>query len=298
MAKKITFHSYKGGSGRSSTTLNTLPYIAEKLGADAEHPILLLDTDIDSAGMTYLLNADEHFAKNVDVKSFLKAEISWRPRQTDSFKTHGLLSHFVPVGEFFGFENDAILFFGVNDTEKIDDQEISGQTEDLLIRLEKFADNNPNIRAVIMDSASGEQTVARFATNFAETIVCCMRPTIQFRKGTFRYLRYRAKDEISSRVVLLPTVVPVLDVEINGIWQRAEALRMLKVETDRLRNTTEMNIDDTFINEDCFGINEVQRFKWQESLLYTLEKEGRLLNEDEIQAASRYEKLAEILVNN
>ena len=34
MAKKITFHSYKGGSGRSSTTYNTIPYLVDILGAD------------------------------------------------------------------------------------------------------------------------------------------------------------------------------------------------------------------------------------------------------------------------
>lgn len=296
MAKQITFHSYKGGSGRSSTTLNTIPYLAEALGADAEHPILLLDLDIDSAGMTYLLGKADHYLKNVDVKTFLKGEIGWRTKYTDDFKNHSLLSHFVPVGARFGLENDAILFFGVNDEKKIDNKEIDGTSQDLLKRLAIFANNNENIRAIVMDSASGEQTVANFATDFADTIVCCMRPTMQFRMGTFRFLSHLARDEVSSRVILLPTVVPTKDVEIDGVYQRQDALKKIRNGANDLEGR--INIDDTFIQEDCFGINEVQRFKWLEGVLYKLEKSGELTEEDEKLAAQRYKKLAETIVKS
>jgi hypothetical protein len=53
-----------------------------------------------------------------------------------------------------------------------------------------------------------------------------------------------------------------------------------------------------FAREDCFGINEVQRFKWQEGVLYKLEKNGGLTQEDETLAAQRYKKLADVLANN
>lgn len=296
MAKQITFHSYKGGSGRSSTTLNTIPYLAEALGADAEHPILLLDLDIDSAGMTYLLGKADHFLNAPDVKVFLKGEIGWRTRSTDDFKSHGLLSHFVPVGEKFGLDNDTVLFFGVNDEKKIDNKEIDGTSQDLLHRLAVFADNNERIKAVVMDSASGEQTVANFATQFADTIVCCMRPTMQFRMGTFRFLSHLANAEVSTRIVLLPTVVPTQDVEIDGKLQREDALKKIRRGISDLEGRIE--VDDAFVREDCFGINEVQRFKWQEGVLYKLEKNGGLTQEDEALAAHRYKKLAEVLANN
>ncbi len=296
MAKKITFHSYKGGSGRSSTTLNTLPYIAELLGADAKHPILLLDTDIDSAGMTYLLDKADYFARNPDVKSFLKGEITWRPRHTDDYKNHALLSNFVSVGEYFGIENDAVLFLGVNDEMDIDNKEIDGTSQDLLNRLAIFADNNEDICAIIMDSASGEQTVANFATGFADTIVCCMRPTLQFRMGTFRFLSHLARDEVSSRIVVLPTVVPTKDIEIDGVYQREEALNKIRWGVGNLNGR--LDIDDTFIQEECFGINEVQRFKWLEGVLYKLEKSGKLVESDEKLAATRYQRLANILVKD
>ena len=45
-----TFFSYKGGAGRSTTCFNTVPFLVEHTDADAKHPILLMDTDIESAG--------------------------------------------------------------------------------------------------------------------------------------------------------------------------------------------------------------------------------------------------------
>ena len=58
-----TFFSYKGGAGRSTTCLNTIPLLAEQFDAYDGAPILLLDMDIESAGLTYLLsiNPEEVF---------------------------------------------------------------------------------------------------------------------------------------------------------------------------------------------------------------------------------------------
>ncbi|MCX4287019.1 MAG: hypothetical protein OSJ68_06990, partial [Clostridia bacterium] len=97
--KTITFFSYKGGAGRSSTALNTLPFLVKELNADAKHPVLLLDMDLDSAGMTYLLGCDKFFQKNYDVKKFLLNEEKWSSEQTDDLAHHPLLKHFLPVGE-------------------------------------------------------------------------------------------------------------------------------------------------------------------------------------------------------
>ena len=293
MAKKITFHSYKGGSGRSSTTFNTIPYLVEILGADENNPVLLLDTDIDSAGLTYLLGQADYFLTHTDVKKLLKGEVMFRTRSTADLSTHPLISNFVPVGEQFGVQNGAVLFLGVNDEMKIDNKEIDGSSQDLLNKLAIFADNNPAIKAIVMDSASGEQTVANFATTFADTLVCCMRPTMQFRMGTFRFLSHLARDQVSTRVVLLPTVVPTKDVEIEGVPQRQEALEQIGRGVSNLRGR--ISIVDAFVKDDCFGINEVQRFKWCEGVLYKLERQGSLKEEDEKVAASRYRRLAEVL---
>ena len=298
MAKMITFHSYKGGAGRSSTAFNTIPYLVEELEADAKNPILLLDFDIDSAGMTYLLDKAEYFAHPAhdDVKKFLKNEFTWSKNYASNFQTHSLLSRFVPVGEAFGVENGAVLFFGVDDNEKLDNTEIDGTSEELLLKLEQFAEYNDRIKAIVFDSASGEQTVANFAIKGSKTLVCCMRPTMQFRKGTFRFLDRLKGKHMERNVVLLPTVVPPeeMDIKIKGIWQRKAALYKIQESASNYKNSC-LSIDRTFIQEDCFGINEVQRFKWQEGVLYKLEKENVLEAEDEKTATKRYKKLAQVL---
>ena len=61
MFRSVSFYSFKGGAGRSTTCLNTIPYIFEIGEASSEHPIVLLDVDLDSAGMTYLLEQENFF---------------------------------------------------------------------------------------------------------------------------------------------------------------------------------------------------------------------------------------------
>ena len=53
MINCYTFYSYKGGSGRSTTAVNTVRHLADVLGASPEHPILVVDADLESAGLTY-----------------------------------------------------------------------------------------------------------------------------------------------------------------------------------------------------------------------------------------------------
>ena len=69
-----TYFSYKGGAGRSTTCFNTLPFLVEESEAYKNAPILLLDMDVESAGMTYLLNQQDVFKDKYDVKELLKGE--------------------------------------------------------------------------------------------------------------------------------------------------------------------------------------------------------------------------------
>ena len=56
--KTISFFSYKGGAGRSSILYNTISFLAKELNATSEHPIVVMDLDIDSKGLSYLLLSD------------------------------------------------------------------------------------------------------------------------------------------------------------------------------------------------------------------------------------------------
>ena len=50
MTACYTFYSYKGGSGRTTTLLNTTKHLIDKMGASPQKPILLVDSDLESAG--------------------------------------------------------------------------------------------------------------------------------------------------------------------------------------------------------------------------------------------------------
>ena len=71
-SKCYTFYSYKGGSGRTTTLLNTTKHLAEILNASKEHPILLVDADLESAGLTYFFGCEKKFSTRFN--STLNAE--------------------------------------------------------------------------------------------------------------------------------------------------------------------------------------------------------------------------------
>ncbi len=294
-----TFFSYKGGAGRSTTCLNTVPFLAKEMEAYKNAPILLIDMDIESAGMTYLLNKYIHFQKNYDVKEFLKGEETWPVSRVNNLDEHPLYQKFVPVGKELGLDDDySVMFLGVNDSDgKFDHKAAEGNIEEVMSKLNRFAENN-GIRAIIMDSAAGDQMSADLAVYNSDKIVFCMRPTMQFRTGTTNYLhKFSKKSGRSSderEIILLPTVVPK-DIEIDGASQKENAINeIMKGVSQEFANP--LDINTTFISENMFGINEINRFKWQENTLYKLQKEGDL-EEDEKEGLRRYERLARIIAD-
>lgn len=291
--KTITFYSYKGGAGRSSTTLNTLPYLVQSLHASANAPILVLDMDLDSAGMTYLLGLDAHFKDRYDVKSFLMGDENWSESPAASLEEHELYQHFAPVGELLGVDNNAVMFLGVDDAKPIDNNQMNGPKEGVFHKLNRFCRKN-GIKAVVIDSSAGDQFSAVLSTGAANDIVCCMRPTMQFRIGTFNYLHRLEKKTSEKRVVLLPTVVPNMDKVVDGEPQRASAIHNIRERAEDLA-IDEVCLD--FVTEEVFGINEVERFKWKEGVLFKIGLR-RELTDDEAEACKRYRKLANLLAED
>ncbi|MCL2218337.1 MAG: hypothetical protein FWB94_00400 [Chitinispirillia bacterium] len=289
----VTFFSYKGGAGRSSTALNTLPHLFDVLEASKNAPILLMDMDLDSAGMTYLLEKDEYFKdKDVwDVKQFLKSEDSLLELDSPAtnLEDHEFYKKLVPVGEMLGVENEAVLFLGVDDREPVDIEQYSCHQGDKWRDLRTFCNNN-NFKAIVLDSAAGTQYVAKLAVTAATLLVSCLRATTQFRIGTFNYLRKLMADHPRKKVILLPTVIPE-DRMINDKSQYQTTVEDItrKISIFKLQN---VNVD--FVDVECLGINEVERFKWLEGVLYKMEQERKLLPDEQI-AAQRYRKLAETI---
>lgn len=291
--KTITFYSYKGGAGRSSTTLNTLPYLVQSMHATASAPILVLDMDLDSAGMTYLLGLDVHFKDRYDVKSFLVGEENWSELPSDTLADHAFYQKFAPVGEILGVENNAVMFLGVDDGKPVDNNQMDGTKEGVFNKLNRFCRKN-GIKAVVIDSSAGDQFSAVLSTGAANDIVCCMRPTMQFRIGTFNYLHRLSEKTSEKRVILLPTVVPNTDRLIDGEMQRNKAIQNISERVDDLA------IDDVcmdFVCDEVFGINEVERFKWKEGVLFKIALSDEL-TQDEQEATRRYKKLANVLAED
>ncbi len=280
----VSFHSYKGGACRTSTCFNTLPFLVEKLGANVDNPILVIDTDLESQGLTYLFDADAEFRNRVyDAKELLSGK-----GLTDFRK------NCIPVGEKIGVENEAVYFLGVNDRKKFDAQNQGGQASEKLANLE-----NLPFSAIVYDTASGDQFSATMTNKASQVIVCCMRPTRQFRTGTFNFLGRIGKDWIMvdddqlRRVVLVPTAVPQKKTLINGVDQHKDTLGDLKQEIAGIS----WEICEDFVQEDLFGIPEVERFKWSEDVLYRLKKTGKLASEpDAVKALGCYEKLADSII--
>lgn len=309
---KITFFSYKGGSGRSTTTVNTLPYVAHILNASNESPILLVDMDFDSAGLTYFFNEEDWFKKpeTIDSKSMACISNLRYPRRSDpsmssyfqQINNHSLFCNTVPVGHKIGLSMDqkhCIRFLGVSDDPK--KVELLGLTASEAERnIKCFIDTciNFNFKAIIFDSASGDQVSAQASIKHAETIVVCMRPTKQFFTGTQRYLLRKAMggELVDKNVIFLPTAVPIE--ATHNIEKASQDIRMLfRFGGFNEVSSSEKNIHFDFASKDNFGIPEIERFKWKEDILYKLNIEKESLNDHELLAIRRYSSLADMLIN-
>ena len=283
---KATFHSYKGGACRTSTCFNTLPFLVEKLGATPDRPLLVIDTDLESQGLTYLFGAAQTFrSKN-------------RPYDTKELLSGNALTNYrekcIPVGDKLGVENEAVWFLGVDDTKPFAAQVQGGQVQEKLAMLE-----NQPFCGVIYDTASGDQFSATVTNKDSQVIVCCMRPTRQFGMGTFSFLSRVGKDWITMgdyqirRVIVLPTAVPRTSITINGDDQYTAVKNRIRKDIEAF----DWTVCDEFVQDGCFGIPEVERFKWREDVLYVLNEEGKIKGEaDALLALERYEKLAEVII--
>lgn len=315
---KISFFSYKGGSGRTTTLFNTLPFLAEKLKASAEHPIVIFDMDYRSAGITILLSDGKTFdVENEDSAALLPNQrhslqylISNNPkcgRRLDDFKAVFAES----VGKKLGFEdNDAVLLVGANMQYTM----VARNEKDVISILKYYLDNSLlGASAIIFDSPSGTQVTANVSISRSDVVVCCMRPSYQFRQTTLKYLTVAidqyAESDAKKRFVLTMTAVPVKDMVIDGRYQISTSHQEVMDTVYTLnrnawiKNPTRAQ-DNPIIDTDMIkdrnnlGIREIDRFKWNEKVnLYSIKKfENEMLSENEEKALARYEELAKVII--
>ncbi len=307
--KTITFFSYKGGAGRSTLAYNTIPILAgEYYKPTAEEPIIVVDMDIDSCGMSYLLRAETRITEKTNVQALLSNGCD-RTR-VRRIKDHPFLKDLIPVGNAYGYDdNEAILLLPAKDGKLINENSGSNYNDDkCLVRFETFLDmcESLDVPLVVIDSAVGNTLTANISNEVSNIIVCCMRPTTQFVNGTKRYLCsleaivYEPGTEVDSKslsqqkdIIIVPNVVPQDRIVINDLQYPDYTINRVRTEFNKAfgGDSQKHKYHFDLINGDEFGIPALGRFMWREDRLY---KQSNL-TEAEQKVLSRYNKLAQII---
>jgi len=322
---KVSFYSYKGGAGRSTTSWNTIQRLVELMQPTEDEPFVIVDTDTESAGSTFLYGAKDHFYS--DEGSINKNSIQQRMKDgvdkymkiSSSANKTEFFGSMYPIGTFFGLSNEldrAVLFIGAD---------LSENSKDGMHNLDEKKQNDggtminnfSNIgtvcedygaKALFFDTPSGTQALARHSIRESDIIVCCMRPTSQFREGTKVQLAKLIKGQgaVKRKYILTPTAICVdsgqtfkFGKEERVYPKRAKdiiekefnpndvILDMLKPTPSSIDIFPGPESDD---NDAVFGIPEVKRFKWFEECLGRLSKD--ILTPNDKMAIRRYEYLA------
>jgi cellulose biosynthesis protein BcsQ len=341
---RVSFYSYKGGAGRSTTSWNTIQRLIAPMDPDAKHPFVIVDTDTESAGSTFLYEAEDFFLdgpqsqyQSVQRRMTDKTEYLFRNDSDKEKFFKGML----PIGKkYFGAKDDnAVLLIGANiNKNEFDSTGTTAAAQDQINNFRKnivTACKACGAKALFFDTPSGTQFLARKSIELSEIIVCCMRPTTQFRKGTKRQLIDFIKEDLEGdyekKYILTPTVVcldPDQEFKMGGekeprkypkyakteIEREFETVRkdeeekvkqafinnvlkdMLKETPSSIKEKTEFNVKDD--NDLVFGIPEIKRFKWFEMYLAQIAEEGGELTDNDKIAINRYEYLAQTILKH
>lgn len=312
--KSISMYSYKGGSGRSTACVNIIYFLAKQLNISEDHPIVIVDADIDSAGLSFLLNTTGE-KPGLYLQDILS---KGNPGENALYnvKTNPFFQSLLPVGEYFNFPKRSILLLPA----KINDDNAfnlgPGECEKFktIRKIARYSDCS----ALFYDCPAGTQLLAKWSIYDSDNIVCCLRPTYQFIKGTVEsviktssYINPRDK----KKYILCPNAVS----NKGGVFQnrrypdtirqvlQEEVVDVIKKRFEE-QNITGHIIDDSMLNDTpdeyrqnrlpefkdkkIVGIPEVERFKWVEACLGTLNEE--YLSSDERLAVERYKYLVSL----
>ena len=301
--KYISCFSYKGGAGRSTLAINVVPFLAEMLNATEEHPFVLVDMDIDSCGLTYLFNLHTKDLKEHSVQGWFHPKYSNMPivdedDEIESATEHDMFKKLCPVGDFFGFKPKAILCLPANPGEAMAGESNYDAAQSSGVN--SFKKMCKDVACgVLFDSAVGNQLTANWSNRCANYIMCCMRPTKQFRAGTNRFFDVYDSKAHSKKIIVIPNVVPTDELVIrdeNGNEHKYPEYAKAKIIEDFQDNEARKN--NTYfldlLKGDKFGVPKIDRFMWREGVL----KNSSNLTELEHVALDRYREIASIIVNS
>ena len=294
---RISFFSYKGGSGRSSALVNTVPFLVQKLNADSSHPIVLLDMDVDSTGLTYLLHQGDKLEGRLSIQKIMMDGIPGGNDYNKRLQDHPFFSDLLKVGSEFGVEDASVLLLpaeaGVAVGKDGTNKNITNRDAGHIGRIADFCEQY-ECAAIVFDSSSGDQETATVSNSKADVIVCCLRPTIQFQEGTMDYFRRMSRIVRNRDVILLPNAVSRREVDVGGKMYPISAKNRIVDAFEKSFPNTGNTIHLDALFGSLFGVPLVQRFLWQETILATLDRSE--LTEDEKEALEMYEYVASLVI--
>lgn len=304
--KTISCFSYKGGAGRSTLAINVVPFLAEKLNATVDQPLVLVDLDVDSCGLTFLFDlAGKSNIANMNVQHLFGKSGVVAPADDDGdILDHDVLGNLFPVGKFFGFDDRAILCLPAQPQARLSETDkgnydYSDKNFSDFVRVCRDYD----CAGILFDAPVGGQCTAGWANQYASHIMCVMRPTQQFRRGTDRFFDdYDRSNARGQKIIVIPNVVPTDPLKLHGKdangndevrsypdYARDDILHMFSDNIERRNN--EYNLE--LVSGEIFGIPKVDRFMWQEGILRNVPRTE--LNQQERDALKQYEKVADII---
>lgn len=286
---KVSFFSYKGGAGRTSMLFNTVSYIAQKLQATPKNPVVVIDFDIDSKGLSYLLKSGKDGSFYANAIQLLKRSGVLFDGNSNAEEFFGAM---MPVGNLFGLgrvANKSVLFITANSNEPLNGNnnfDASGiDLSRFVKRLERFG-----CKALIMDNPAGGQLSSDVALRISDTVITAIRITTQFREGTIEFLK-KEKNFFNKKYIIVPNAVPSSE---GTKYDIKKIMENIAADMKHAGESTQCEVDTTLVNEG--GIGEVVLFKFEETNLMFREKiEGETLQPDEQLAARKYELLAEVI---
>lgn len=288
---KVSFFSYKGGSGRTSVLYNTVSFIAKRLNATAENPIVVVDLDIDSKGLSFLLKTGLDENKYANSIQLLKHEgplfdrMNMTPREY-----YGAM---IPVGRLFGLPytmDRSVLFITANSNDTLNG---SNNFDAASVGLSGFARRLEYMgcKALIMDNPAGGQLSSDVALRISNKIVTVMRITKQFREGTKEFLA-KEKDFDNKEYIIVPNAVPSTE---GTNYSMKKIMENIATTMEHAVESSGENIANTTMVKE-WGIGEVVRFKFEETnLTVRRDIENETLAEDEQHAVAKFDILSEVI---
>lgn len=286
----VAFFSYKGGAGRTSLLFNTLPFIAEELNATENEPIIVMDLDLDSKGLSYLIDKESE----INTIQILRGDQSIGYMQGGSPNKEAFFQKLLPIGTMMGLDaskDKAVLFATAHEklgaSTLTENGNYDAKKLSVSLQMLKKYCMGFGCKAIIMDTPAGGQVEGQAALSLSTKIVTVMRITSQFRKGTEEFLHNKSKGLLNKEFIIVPNAVP----ENNGtlLYSIDTIMDRIKLSLSRAIEESSNKINMKFV--DAKGINEVTRFKFVESCLKK-EQAFSALSQDELSALESYKSLA------